>query len=115
MKNLKKLKIMIGSLLLLTSSVVVVYALSSSIAIKTKGNEKIVDQGIKTVEWCYIYGTSVRMRQSPSLKGKIIGYFKDGERVEYIDSRNGWDLVRKRNGTVGYVYGDYLSCGGCSQ
>ena len=112
MKYLKKLKIMIGSLLLLlTSSVVVVYALSSSIAIKTKGNEKIVDQGIKTVEWCYIYGTSVRMRQSPSLKGKIIGYFKDGERVEYIDSRNGWDLVRKRNGTVGYVYGDYLSCG----
>ena len=113
MKNLKKLKIMIGSLLLLTSSVVVVYTLSSSIAIKTKGNEKIVEQGIKTVEWCYIDGTSVRMRQSPSLKGKVIGYFKDGERVEYIDSRNGWDLVRKRNGTVGYVYEDYLYCGGC--
>ena len=114
MKNLKKLKIMIGSLLLLlTSSVVVLYTLSSSIAIKTKGNEKIFNQEVKTVEWCYISGTGVRMRQSPSLKGKIIGYFKDGERVEYIDSRNGWDLVRKRNGTVGYVHGDYLSCGGC--
>ena len=112
MKNLKKLKIMIGSLLLLlTSSVVVLYTLSSSIAIKTKGNEKIVDQGIKTVEWCYISGTGVRMRQSPSLKGKIIGYFKDGERVEYIESKNGWELVRKRNGTVGYVYSDYLFCG----
>ena len=111
MKNLKKLKIMIGLLLLLTSSVVVVYTLSSSIAIKTKGNEKIFNQGIKTVEWCYISGTGVRMRQSPSLKGKIIGYFKDGERVEYIESKNGWELVRKRNGTVGYVYSDYLSCG----
>ena len=111
MKNLKKLKIMIGLLLLLTSSVVVVYTLSSSIAIKTKGNEKIFNQGIKTVEWCYIYGTGVRMRQSPSLKGKIIGYFKDGERVEYIESKNGWELVRKRNGTVGYVYSDYLYCG----
>ena len=110
MKNLKKLKIMIASLLLLTSSVVVVYALSSSIAIKTKGNEKIVDQGIKIQE-CWIVGTGVRMRQSPSLKGKIIGYFKDGERVEYIESKNGWELVRKRNGTVGYVYSDYLSCG----
>lgn len=112
MKNLKNLKIMIGSLLLLlTSSVVVLYTLSSSIAIKTKGNEKIFNQEVKTVEWCYISGTGVRMRQSPSLKGKIIGYFKDGERVEYIESKNGWELVRKRNGTVGYVYSDYLFCG----
>ena len=83
MKNLKKLKIMIGSLLLLTSSVVVLYTLSSSIAIKTKGNEKIVDQGIKTVEWCYISGTGVRMRQSPSLKGKIIGYTCVSRRTQY--------------------------------
>ncbi len=112
MKNLKKLKIMIGSLLLLTSSVVVVYTLSSSMVSKTKDNEKIVNQGLKTVDviWCYIYGTGVRMRQSPSLNGTIIGYFKDGERVEYIRSKNGWDLVRKRNGTVGYVYDDYLGC-----
>ena len=112
MKNLKKLKIMIGSLLLLTSSVVVVYTLSSSTVNKTKGNEKIVNQGLKEFD-CWIVGTWVRMRQSPSLKGAIIGYFKDGEEVEYIDSRYGWDLVRKRNGTVGYVHGDYLSCGGC--
>ena len=111
MKNLKKLKIMIGSLLLLTSSVVVVYTLSSSTVNKTKGNEKLVNQGLK--EYCTIVGTGVRMRQSPSTNGAIIGYFKNGESVEYIDSRNGWDLVRKRNGTVGYVYGDYLSCGGC--
>ena len=53
------------------------------------------------------------MRQSPSTNGAIIGYFKDGEEVEYIRSNNGWDLVRKRNGTVGYVYEDYLECGGC--
>ena len=112
MKNLKKLKIMIGSLLLLTSSVVVVYTLSSSTVNKTKGNEKIVNQGLKEFD-CTIVGTGVRMRQSPSTNGAIIGYFNNGERVEYIDSRNGWDLVRKRNGTVGYVYGDYLSCGGC--
>ena len=112
MKNLKKLKIMIGSLLLLTSSLVVVYTLSSSTVNKTKGNEKIVNQGLKEFD-CWIVGTGVRMRQSPSLKGAIIGYFKDGEEVEYIDSRYGWDLVRKRNGTVGYVYEDYLECGGC--
>ena len=103
---------MIGSLLLLTSSVVVVYTLSSSTVNKTKGNEKLVNQGLKEFD-CTIFGTGVRMRQLPSTNGEIIGYFNNGERVEYIDSRNGWDLVRKRNGTVGYVYGDYLSCGGC--
>ena len=65
MKNLKKLKIMIGSLLLLTSSVVVVYTLSSSTVNKTKGNEKIVNQGIKEFD-CTIVGTGVRMSQSPS-------------------------------------------------
>ena len=109
MKNLKKLKIMIGSLLLLTSSVVVVYTLSSS-TVKTKGNEKIVNQGIKEFD-CTIVGTGVRMRQSPSTNGAIIGYFKNGEEVEYIRSKkNRWNLVRKRNGTVGYVYGDYLHC-----
>ena len=109
MKNLKKLKIMIGSLLLLTSSVVVVYTLSSSTVNKTKGNEKLVNQGLK--EYCTIVGTGVRMRQSPSTNGAIIGYFKNGEEVEYKRSKkNRWNLVRKRNGTVGYVYGDYLHC-----
>ena len=100
-------------LLLLTSSVVLVYALSSSIAIKTKGNEKIVDQGIKTVEWCYIYGTSVRMRELPSLKGKIVGYFKDGERVKRIGDpcgEGGWEYVERINGTYGYVWYEYCHC-----
>ena len=114
MKNLKKLKIMIGSLLLLTSSVVVVYTLSSS-TVKTKGNEKIVNQGIKTVDviWCYISGTGVRMRELPSLEGKIIGSFQDGERVKRIGDpcgEGGWEYVERINGTYGYVWGEYCHC-----
>lgn len=112
MKNLKNLKIMIGSLLLLTSSVVVTLTLSSSTMNKSNGSEKIVNQGSKDFD-CWIVGTGVRMRQSPSLYGEIIGYFKDGEEVEYIRSNNNWDLVRKKNGTVGYVFEDYLECPGC--
>ena len=83
--------------------------------ISTKGNEKIVNQGIKTVDdiWCYISGTGVRMRELPSLKGKIVGYFKDGERVKRIGDpcgEGGWEYVERINATYGYVWGEYCHC-----
>lgn len=62
---------------------------------------------------CYITGTGVRMRSIASTSGKIVDYFTDGEYVSVLtNSRDGyWCLVRKENGQIGWVHGDYLSCG----
>ena len=64
--------------------------------------------------WCFITGTGVRMRETPSLQGRIISSFGYYEYVELIRWSNdgNWCRVRKQNGLTGWVYADYV--GDCS-
>ena len=74
-------------------------------------------------ERCWISGTSVRMRSRPSRNGDILAVFNNGENVKIIRSHDVkddwgntvefWYLVRRRNGTEGWVHGDYVDCNGC--
>jgi len=64
---------------------------------------------------CYITGKGVRMRETPSLQGRIISSFRYYEMVESIRWSNdgNWCRVRRSNGMTGWVYGDYVECPGC--
>jgi len=74
-------------------------------------------------ERCWINGTSVRMRSSPSRNGDFLAVFTKGEQVKIIRSHDvtddwgnvveGWYLVRRRSGAEGWVHEDYVDCNGC--
>ncbi|MFM7565567.1 MAG: SH3 domain-containing protein [Flavobacteriales bacterium] len=68
-----------------------------------------------TLSYCYITGTNVRMRETPSLQGRILGTFRYYESVEVIRWSNdsNWCRVRRSNGMSGWVYGDYI--GDCEE
>lgn len=55
----------------------------------------------------YISGTEVRMRTDPNTNSGIIGYFNNQEVVEIIDDSGNWYKVRRSNGDVGWVSGQF--------
>ena len=59
---------------------------------------------------CEITGSGVRMRENPSLQGRIIGSFSKYETVELIRVSNDhkWCRVQKSNGLVGWLSADYV-------
>lgn len=61
---------------------------------------------------CMITGTGVRMRESPSLQGKIIGSFRNEEWVELLrySNNNEWARIRRSSGKIGWVNSNYISC-----
>ena len=69
----------------------------------------------KTLIYCYITGTNVRMRETPSLQGRIVSTFRYNEGVEVIRWSNdsNWCRVRRSNGMTGWVYGDFV--GDCEE
>lgn len=69
----------------------------------------------KTLTYCYITGTNVRMRETPSLQGRIVSTFRYYEGVEVIRWSNdsNWCRVRRSNGMTGWVFGDFV--GDCEE
>lgn len=55
----------------------------------------------------YISGTEVRMRTAPNTNSSIMGYFNNQEVVEIIDDSGNWYKVRRSNGDVGWVSGQF--------
>jgi uncharacterized protein YgiM (DUF1202 family) len=87
-------------------------AIPSPKAINPKVNSVtyITTTSDKVLNSCYITGTNVRMRETPSLQGRILGTFRYYESVEVIRWSNdsNWCRVRRSNGMTGWVYGDYI-------
>lgn len=58
-----------------------------------------------------IIGTEVRMRKGAGTDTEILGYFEDGEKVEVLKSNvnegRKWYEVSRKDGTLGWVAGDY--------
>jgi len=71
---------------------------------------RTVSTSDKASDYCYITGTNVRMRETPSLQGRVLGTFRYYESVEIIRWSNdsNWCRVRRSNGMSGWVYGDYI-------
>lgn len=78
-------------------------------------SERLTVSKISSAYDCYINGTGVRMRETPSLQGKIISSFEDGEKIDLlkVSSDGKWSRVRKKSGKVGWVYSQYVECPGC--
>lgn len=87
-------------------------AIPSPKAINPKVNSVtyITTTSDKVLNSCYITGTNVRMRETPSLQGRILGTFRYYESVEVIRWSNdsNWCRVRRSNGMTGWVYADYI-------
>ena len=58
-----------------------------------------------------IIGTEVRMRKGAGTDTEILGYFEDGEKVEVlksnVDEGRKWYEVSRKDGTLGWVAGEY--------
>lgn len=58
-----------------------------------------------------IIGTEVRMRKGAGTDTEILGYFEDGEKVEVLKSNvnegRKWYEVSRKDGTLGWVAGEY--------
>ncbi|PKM63157.1 MAG: peptidoglycan hydrolase [Firmicutes bacterium HGW-Firmicutes-21] len=52
-------------------------------------------------------GGRLNIRNSPSLKGNIIGQIPNGQTLNIISRTDGWYLIRYNN-TEGYVFGEYV-------
>lgn len=61
---------------------------------------------------CKVVGTGVRMRESPSLQGKIIDSFRNEEWVELLkySNNNYWARVRRSSGKIGWINSNYIAC-----
>ena len=57
-----------------------------------------------------VTGSSVRIRQNPSLQGAILESAKSGDRLEALDYEKDWFKVRYGQ-TVGWISGDYVKLG----
>lgn len=60
-----------------------------------------------------INGSSVRFRSAPSLSASILGTYNTGTKMTVVGVSGDWYKVNY-NGTVGYVYSQYLTVGGTS-
>jgi uncharacterized protein YgiM (DUF1202 family) len=87
----------------------------SSYYLPHKSSARLTESKISSDYDCYIIGTGVRMRETPSLQGKIISSFQDGETVDLlkVNSDGKWFRVRKKSGKAGWVYSQYVECPGC--
>jgi hypothetical protein len=83
---------------------------AQDITVISKQNYHRFNVEISTGTLCEITGSGVRMRETPSLKGRIIGSFSLYETVELIRMSNDrkWCRVQKSDGTVGWVSADYI-------
>lgn len=57
--------------------------------------------------WITICGDRVRVRATPSLKGKILGHCNSGDGFWCVGCRNDWYKVKYGKG-YGWVYGMYV-------
>ncbi|MBQ9572802.1 MAG: SH3 domain-containing protein [Acidaminococcaceae bacterium] len=54
-----------------------------------------------------IVATEVRMRKSWSTDSDILGYFNKGEKVTILHTKEGWHKVKRSDGSVGWVSGQF--------
>ncbi|MBC8632352.1 SH3 domain-containing protein [[Eubacterium] tenue] len=67
-------------------------------------NNQVINTGIVTA-------TSLNVRSGSGANYSKIGSLKNGEKVEIVESQNGWHKI-KYNGGYGYVSGDYIKIDG---
>jgi Bacterial SH3 domain len=59
--------------------------------------------------WAYVMGSSVRVRGTPELEGRVLGSFPRGTRLQVLEGRGRWAKVRDpASPLAGWMHGDYL-------
>ena len=56
-----------------------------------------------------ITGVNVNLRSGPGLGYPVVAKLQDGESVSLLDERGGWASIATNSGTIGWMFGAYLS------